>query len=233
MSLKDFEKIEKKLGWKHEYYSGEAHITPFYITVPLHTEIKPIDTSSINGVEIRPIVESDSPTLEKSYVDAFKRTIDYCDCKIEDLMVAAKKEIKRFFPSPSVNGSLISRVAVIDGEAIAGAMVVWEDRIWIQKNVGGLSLRDQKIVHSFETGLMLQNLFVTPRAQRKKIATQLVADLINTLNTQGRQGQWLWSSFTLGNNDSSEWHDQFGFKMEFDMKTHKFRVGLLDLDDEI
>jgi GNAT superfamily N-acetyltransferase len=99
---------------------------------------------------------------------------------------------------------------------VGGATVVWDDRISIYHKV-----------ERFE-GLLLKSLFVDPKAQRKRIATEIVAEFINILHDQGRRNQLLWSSYILGNETSEAWHRKFGgFETDFDYDRHKRLIGLL------
>lgn len=214
MSFEEFERVPERMGWKKEYYGGKCHITPFYIAVDLFFEInKPVKQDP--NLEIRCAVEADRSDLEKAYAAAFTNAIEYCDWHPDKLMEDAKNWVRLFYKPPADNGLPLSRVATINGRAVAGAVIKWEDRICLFPYTRGTV-----------EGPMLQHLFVAPDVQRKRIATGLVSGLINILGALGRKK--LWSSYILGNEVSQAWHQQFGFETDFDFDRHKRRIGIVD-----
>jgi GNAT superfamily N-acetyltransferase len=214
MSFEEFERIPERMGWKKEYYGGKCHITPSYIAVDLSFEIdKPIKQDP--NLEIRCATETDRPDLETAYASAFTNAIEYCDWEPDKLMEEAKKWVGRFHKPPADNGLPLYRVAVIDGRAVAGAEIKWDDRICLRPFTRGTV-----------GGPMLRNLFVAPDVQRKGIATGLVAELINLLAAQGRKK--LWSSYILGNEVSHAWHIKFGFQTDFEFDPYKRRIGMIE-----
>src|SRR5262245_5381922 len=92
MTWEEFEQMPMKLGWKHEYWDGQAHISPRHQAVTVRISVKPRPVRS--PCTIRPVAASGEPQLITTYVAAFSDTIDFCDWAPERIMAAAQDDMR-------------------------------------------------------------------------------------------------------------------------------------------
>jgi len=197
MTLKEFELMPRKLGWKHEYWDGQAHITPSYRIVTTAVEIKPRSLPS--PCRIQAVDKGDEAQLISAYFAAFSDTIEYCDWEPEESAAAARKDIQEFFAGKRGNPLPSSRVAVASQSEVA------------EESIVGAAL----VIEKTDGQPLLDMLFVIPEWQRKGLATALVSAVINELYSAGMKR--LVSRYLLGNNASQTWHRKFGFVEEPDL----------------
>ena len=223
MTPEEFERMPRKLGWKYEYWDGQAHITPSYRIVTIAVEIKhcPVRFAldSRDGAvypdedgahqrllreplkspcRIRAVTKSDEVQLTLAYFAAFRDTIEYCDWEPEKIAATAKKDIQDFFAGKRGNPLPASRVAVASQEVYEESLV-------------GAAL----IVEKDNGQPLLDMLFVIPEWHRRGVATALVSAAINELYCSGMKR--LESRYFLGNDASQAWHRKFGFVDEPDL----------------
>jgi GNAT superfamily N-acetyltransferase len=72
------------------------------------------------------------------------------------------------------------------------------------------------MVTSTDNGPLLYLLFVAPQCQRRGLATALVSAAINELHELGEKT--LTSRYHIGNEQSLNWHQRFGFIEEPDLR---------------
>jgi GNAT superfamily N-acetyltransferase len=197
MTWEEFELLPMHPGWKHEYWDGQAHVSPRHRVAVVRIATSPRTVSS--PCPIRRMVEEDEAALRAAYVAAFADTVEYCDwepAKVED---SASEAIRNFFAGKQGEVLPASCLATVPGamndlDRIAGAALVTRTR---------------------EAKPLLRILFVTPRWQRRGLAASLVSTAINELYGAGEQV--LQSSYHLGNDASVAWHRKFGFVEEPDL----------------
>lgn len=192
MTIDEFHLMPRKLGWKHEYWDGHAHITPSYsgvVTATLAVQPRPVHAPCL----VRSVGEADQPGLQIAYLAAFQDTIDYCDWQLADIEAAAAENLTSYFAGKRGQPLAASQVAVSDTEVVGAALMV-------QKQNGQP---------------FLDLLFVIPQWHRKGVATALVATALNDLAAAGYHT--LTSRFWLGNEESRAWHHGFGFVDEPDL----------------
>jgi GNAT superfamily N-acetyltransferase len=206
MTWEEFEVMPRKLGWKHEYWDGQAHLSPAHRVVTVSVEIQPRPVTSPpfresstpfreQACPIRAVDEGDEAQLIAAYVAAFKDTFEFCDWKPEKIAVAAQKDIQNFFAGKRGRPLPASRLAVApEGESVVGAALIIEQS-------DGVPLLDM--------------LLVIPEWQRKGLGTALVSAAINELYRAGMKR--LESRYLLGNEGSQAWHQGFGFVEEPDL----------------
>lgn len=200
MTIEEFHRMPHRLGWKHEYYNGQAHITPSesaIVTASLPVAPRPV----IAPCSLRPPTEEDLNALIPVYYAAFAESADYCDMEMRMIVKSAQRNLTRYFIGERGRPLPESRLAV-DGEKIVGAALLVEEE---------------------GKAAFLDLLFVIPAWQRRGVANALLADALNALANAGYPE--LTSRFRLGNEASREWHHRFGFvdKPDHFMARHYFR----------
>lgn len=186
MTIDEFHVMPRKLGWKHEYWNGQAHITPSHsgvVTAAMPVQPRPVTPSCT----VRSIVEADMPGLYTAYVAAFEDTIDYCDWQLAAIQKAAEETLTGYFAGRRGKPLPASQVA-LDQTTIIGAAFIVEKK---------------------DGQPFLDLLFVVPQWHRKGVATALVGTAVNQLAAAGYLT--LTSRFWLGNEESRAWHHRFGF----------------------
>jgi GNAT superfamily N-acetyltransferase len=191
MTIDEFHLMPYELGWKYEYWGGEAHISPKWINVVKTTvPVKPRPV--IAPCAIRPLTETDLPKFIPAYVAGFRDAADYCDYSLAYVKRAAISHMRNFFAGNRGIPHPASQIAIRRG-CIVGAVLITERK-------------DQRC--------LLDLLFVRPNQQRQGLATALVATALNHLSSEGRE--WLTSRYLLANAASRDWHHRFGFNDERD-----------------
>ncbi len=186
MTIDAFHVMPRKLGWKHEYWNGQAHITPSHSGVV--TATMPVQPRLVApSCPVRSVVEGDMPGLYTAYVTAFEDTIDYCDWSLTAIQRAAEETLTGYFAGNRGKPLLASQVAADQSEIIGAAFI-----------------GEKKDGQPF-----LDLLFVVPQWHRKGVATTLVGTAVNQLAAAGYHT--LTSRFWLGNEESRTWHHRFGF----------------------
>jgi GNAT superfamily N-acetyltransferase len=210
MPIEEFRLMPWKLGWKYEYWDGQAHITPREQIVTVTVEVTPHPIHS--RFRLRPVETSDAACLIEVYFAAFRGTIEYCDWKSEKVVASANDNIRGFFSGKSGKVLLVSRLAV---DVSAG-----------EEHLTGAALA----VAQDDGSPLLRLLFVRPEYQRQGLATTLVSAVMNELHKIGVKT--LTSRYMLGNESSQAWHRTFGFVEEPDLSlarllyhhaSHEFR----------
>lgn len=191
MTMDAFELMPRKLGWKHEYWDGQAHISPRWQTVTVSCSVQPRSVSS--PCPLRPIMESDEPQLVAAYIAAFSDSFDFCDWQPEKIISAAKDDVRQILSGQRGRLLPASRVAIAKNNIVGAALIT--------KKEGQPPLLDI--------------LLVIPHWHRKGVATALVAAAHNELDAFGVKT--LESRYLLGNEESRAWHGKFGFTEEPDL----------------
>lgn len=193
MTWEEFELMPWRLGWKYEYWAGEAHLTPWQRFAVTRVAVQPraMDSSCL----LRPITQDDEAPLTTLFFAAFHDTIEFCDWETKKITAIAKKNIRNFFAGKRGSPLPASRLAVVPDapETIVGAALVIEH----------------------ETGPFLDMLFVAPAWHRHGLATALTSEAINELYADGVET--LRSCYFIGNEESMAWHKKFGFVEEPDL----------------
>lgn len=197
MPVEEFELLPMKLGWKYEYWDGQAHISPRgqVVIATVKTRSCPIRFP----YTLRPVTESDEPQLVAAYVEAFAESFDFCDREFSKIAAAATDDIGKILSGR--RGSLLtaSRVATAPPSETTAETII------------GAAL----ITGSDRQPPLLDILFVVPQWQRKGIATALVSTVSHELHHA--KVETLESRYFLGNEESQAWHRKFGFTEEVDL----------------
>lgn len=197
MTIEEFEIMPRKLGWKYEYWHGQAHISPRHHAVTTSVEIRPRPLKA--SCKLRAVEHKDEPQLISGYIAAFKDTIEYCDWAPEKIAISAREAIQDFFAGKRGKPRPSSRLAVVSQLGTGNERVI------------GAAL----LVEQANQEALLDILFVIPEWQRQGVATALVSAAVNELYHVGVKT--LKSRYLLGNHESRAWHQQFGFVEEPDL----------------
>jgi GNAT superfamily N-acetyltransferase len=191
MSFEEFERMPRELGWKYEYWNGEAHVSPGHqvVVATVPTAPRPV----MSPCALRPPRPADEAGLIAAYLLAFGGTIEYCDWYPEKIVESARESVGRYLSGKRGRPSPASRVA---GVSEPGSQ---EETL-----VGAVLLLD-----AGPDEARLDMLFVVPEWHRQGLATALVGSAINALHADGIGT--LESAYVLGNAPSRAWHRKFGF----------------------
>jgi GNAT superfamily N-acetyltransferase len=205
MSVVAFQRWRRQLGWKYEYYGGQAHVTPSRITVTLLLDLAPHTPNGTNI--IRPVRVEDGEALRVPFLAAFALAPEYLDYPADRFRNTADKYIRGFFGKIRGEWSPVSVVAELGGQ-IVGAALIKQQR----------------------TYPLLDCLFVRPDHARQGLATAMVSRVVNELVKSGENG--LLSYVLLANGPSLAWHHRFGFREVPDLRVatarSRFYHGELD-----
>src|SRR5947208_4651179 len=95
MSFAAFERLPHRLGWKHEYYGGKAHIRPAHLSVALALDLMPRPARRRAGM--RPVTPDDARALEKPFLAAFAQAPEYVGYPAQEFRRKASEYIAGFF----------------------------------------------------------------------------------------------------------------------------------------
>jgi hypothetical protein len=185
MSWAAFERLPHRLGWKHEYYDGMAHLRPSWTQVVFELDLTPRAVRRRRG--IRPVTPADAPALRRPFLEAFALASEYVGWPMAKFRRAADEYLDRYFGTVRGEPSPVSVLAEVGGEVIGAALV--KDRL---------------------QGPLLDCTFVRPDQARKGWATALADRAVNGLVERGAAK--LRSSAMLANAASLAWHARFGFR---------------------
>jgi ribosomal protein S18 acetylase RimI-like enzyme len=199
MSWEDFERLPRRVGWKHEYYGDSAHITPAKLMVVFSLPLAPRAGGDRRGV--RPVAPADQKALEAPFLRAFRLAPEYADYPLGRFRKSATAYLTGFFGDVRGRWSDASFVAAVRGRIIGAALVKERQR-----------------------GLLLDCVFVDPAYGRRGWATALAARAVAVLAARGEKT--LRSCVHLANEPSLAWHERFGFQAIPDawVAAHRWRI---------
>jgi GNAT superfamily N-acetyltransferase len=185
MSWEAFERLPHRLGWKHEYYGGMAHLRPSCTSVVFELDLALRVVRQRRG--IRAIASADAAVLRQPFLEAFAVAPEYVGWPLAKFRRAAGEYLERYFGTVRGEPSSVSVLAEVAGEVVGAALV--KDR---------------------PQGPLLDCIFVRPDHARKGWATTLMAHAVNGLVE--RSAGKLRSNALLANTASVAWHTRFGFR---------------------
>ncbi len=200
MTVDEYLLLPFELGWKCEYWDGEAHYEPRYHAVVTTVAVAPRDVNT--DCVLRQPAEPDVESLTPVYIAAFRETIEYFGYSQERIAEAARRDLMNYFAGEHGQPTSASCVAIApsshgsnpDEDVFAGAA----------------------LVTSTQNGPLLYLLFVAPEWQRRGLATAMVSAAVNELQELGEKA--LTSRYHIGNEESMAWHQRFGFVEEPDLR---------------
>lgn len=205
MTKEEFELMPRRLGWRHEYYDGKAHITPNNEVAVV--SIEPTERSGSCTAHIRPWNEDDRMQLISAYVDAFTDTIECSDMSDAQVKDWAARDLEDFSEGRYGEPLPVSRVAVSGGQRARSTCIL-----------GAVLLRRGNV----ERTVVNELTFVRRQWQREGIGTALMSTTLTKLcRTDFKR---LYSTYALGNEAAACWARAFGFKEEPDLNVAKRRL---------
>ncbi|MEX0717036.1 MAG: GNAT family N-acetyltransferase [Planctomycetaceae bacterium] len=188
MSFEEFKLMPHEVGWKHEFWDGQAHISPGHQVAVVNLPTNPRERTSAQT--LRPVESRDREALIAAFVAAFGDTIEYCDWEPAKIAQSAEDAIDGFFSGARGRPHAASRIAMEppDGRILGAALVTDID----------------------ESRSLLDMLFVLPDHQRRWLGSALVSAAIDALRAAGIGT--MQSRYDVGNAASRAWHINFGFE---------------------
>lgn len=198
MSVEEFELMEHPFGWKTEYFSGKAHLTPREHLV--RTQLTLIPQAIVVSGQMVSVDPSLKEQMIATFFEAFEDSVEFCDWSLQDIRNHAAKNINNYFQGVRGKPHPVSRMALEpNSQQIIGLA------LFAEKKTGQMKETTQSEEH-----VELDLLLVQPSHQRRGIATQMVASAIDSLYAEGVKD--LWSGYHICNDCSRAWHQQLGFQ---------------------
>jgi GNAT superfamily N-acetyltransferase len=198
MSVEEFELMEHPFGWKAEYFSDKAHLTPREHLVRTQLTLTP------QAIVVSGQMVSVDPSLKEqmiaAFFEAFEDSVEFCDWSLQDIRNHAAKNINNYFQGVRGKPHQASRMSLEpNSQQIIGLA------LFAEKKTGQTKETDQSEEH-----VELDLLLVQPSYQRRGIATQMVASAIDSLYAEGVRD--LRSGYHICNDRSRDWHRSLGFE---------------------
>ena len=200
MTFEEFDLMEWKFGWKHEYWDGFARLSPRFNGVLVKMPVEKRELES--GMRIRSVSESDYDQLVGAFYDAFVDTVEYCNLAKRDVKESAQRNIRDFFAGER-------GIPQLD---LSKAFVSTQNK----NRIVGAAL-----ISKYKYGFKNEILFVRPKYQNMRVGTALVSSVLN--NLKGKREKIFWSEYHVCNEQSAAWHKKFGFVEEPDITVARMR----------
>ena len=134
MSNAEFHVMEHRLGWRHEYINGSAHLSVHEsAVVDWRRSLSALTPSPpiVNNMVIRLVRAQDHENLVKLFLESFEDSIEYSGCNDEYFRQDAQDSIRSFFGMSTVNPirkddigiSEASFLIEMDGAVVAAILV--------------------------------------------------------------------------------------------------------------
>ena len=187
MSLDEYHRLPRRLGWEYDYECGHAIVSPADIVIDVSRPVaEPVDVGSIPSLRLCSVEADKAFALEKLYVDAFRGTAEAAGIRDEDVCSNGTFSMI-LYASGAMGQPMNCSRAWVDGNAPVAALLVVEA----------------------STGPRIHLLMVHPRLQRRGLATALFAEVCATLTRQNFseiRGRYL-----LANEPCKQWYRKMGF----------------------
>jgi GNAT superfamily N-acetyltransferase len=203
MSLEEFRLMPRRLGWKYEYWDGEAHVRPNYMVAVCSL---PLDgPRSAPPLPLAPVQPDMAEALTRLFYEAFQETTEYCDWPLDQVWESGRKCVEGYFSGRRSEPLPVSCVYQEKGALLAAALFTRPLR-----------------------GPLLDVLFVHPSAHGQGLATALVSQAARQLQERGERV--LHSTYHVANEPSRRWHHRFGFGDEPDLQITESRLHLAEYE---
>lgn len=188
MFWEEFERRPARFGWKHEYWDDCAHLTPTETHVCASVKVEHREVQSQHRFASRPMTADDTEALIACFIETFEGGIEFCDWRPEDIFRQAHRKITDYLAGEQAAPSNVSPCALTDnGEVIAAALIA-----------------------EHTDAAVLDLLMVRPSFRRQGLARTLATSAMNDLHARGINT--LRSMYAVCNEESTAWHEGFGFR---------------------
>ena len=191
MTIEEFHQMEQPFGYKVEYWDGEARIMPREMNV--NARLRVAQRESAPKFAIQPVAPSYAAQMISAFFAVFHDSIEFCDWSAAQVQKQAERNIQGYFAGQR-------------GTPLANSVMVLD----AQDEVVGLAL----CLTDEDAQARLDLLLVRPAYQGQRMATEMVATVVNDLARQGVEE--LFSDYHLCNDRSRDWHHSFGFEDVYD-----------------
>jgi predicted N-acetyltransferase YhbS len=186
MTLAEFDKLPRKLGWTYELVAGQVRMSPSPYTVAT-LRLPLTSRAGDSRWPVRPLAPKDQPGLIRLFYLAFKDSVEYHGCSLGYVRKRAEESVTTFLQQPGQPWFSAARL-IAEGSKIVAAV----------------------LVRPCKRGPILEPLMVRPSHQRQGLATALLAPMLHALLDLGATE--LFSQCHLANEMSWNWHRRFGFE---------------------
>lgn len=192
MSLDDFRRLPRQLGWRYEYIEGQVRISPGYQSVVALRPPGPLPRITA-PCTLRAVEPGDAPALESAYCEAFAHSVDFFEAPPEEICRSAGTDIRQSLHGGKCDEPLpASRLALDRGRVVGAALL----------------LRTPSRLP------YLNLLFVVPERRRAGLASALFVAAMTAL--AGTDRVPILSQYRLANAASRAWHHRLGFIDQID-----------------
>jgi hypothetical protein len=201
MSWAEYELMEHPFGWKVEYWDGLARLTPRSMGITTRIALSPRPPQQ--DYTLIPVHPDHTEQLIAGYMETFIDSVEFCDWPLNDIQDSANKCINHYFEGKR-------------GEPLPASVIALESE---SQNLAGVAL----FILNKEQKPFLDLLYVRPEFQRKGMATAMLNWGVNCLLESDFQE--LFSTYHICNEESRQWHHQFGFQDVYDRFYIRLKVA--------
>jgi ribosomal protein S18 acetylase RimI-like enzyme len=196
MPFDDFLVMDHRLGWKHEYFGGAAHLSPAMCLTRFELELEdfsPLPAPLPETYQIRRAQPADKQQLIGLFVDTFEDAIEFVGWNEAAFHESAHQSIATFFGDDTRSDRHLRGVLEYSFVALTNAELV-----------GALEIR------SHERGSVIEPVMVHQNHHRLGLGRALLAATASAMQQNGEA--ILHSRCNLGNCASYAWHVKCGFQ---------------------
>ena len=174
MSVEEFEHMEHRLGWKHEYWNGAAQLSTQETAVVSYQ--RPVKASGLSspplkaGEQLRPVRAEDEPALAELFRLAFDDAVEFAGWPADIYREDARDTIASFFGKPTQRRHHGRSPGRPEGSFVC---------------VCGDQLLAAVLGRSIRRGPILEPIMVHPAHQRRGLGTALLSAWLQALNAGG------------------------------------------------
>jgi predicted N-acetyltransferase YhbS len=185
MTVDEFHAYPRRLGWKHEYWDGELHLSPSDMAIAtLKLELQRGEGPTHPG--LRPVRLEDEERLRTLFHGSFRDAVEYADYPDGYFAKHVHKLVADWF-SKTERTCWPASLVLEQGGELVGAIVIRNARF----------------------GPLVEPVFVAVPWQSQGLGGQLLRAAVNALVELGHAT--LFSRVHLGNDGSMRWHLRHGF----------------------
>jgi len=202
LTWEQFWQLPQNPAYKYEYFDGHARLSPrpksHHVVLDLRTFARPIaEMATDDKVAIRPLQDADWQQLPRLFAAAFHRVQPFASLTDDDRLAAAEDCLGH--TREGGDGPVIDEACLVAAreEMLTGAILITLPPRNAVENAVGLP--------------HVTWIFVVPSCTRQGVGTALLQAAVQPLVRLGYTR--LASTFLVGNESSTLWHWQAGFKL--------------------